>query len=43
MSVAQHVDKYIADGMTQKDAIKAAATDRSVPKREVYNEYHSGK
>lgn len=41
MSVTEHVDKYISDGMTQKDAIKAAAQDRGVPKRDVYAEYHS--
>lgn len=40
MTVQQHVDKYVADGMNTKDAIKAVATDRGVPKREVYNEYH---
>lgn len=40
MSIAEHVDKYISKGMPQKDAIKKAATDRNVPKREVYNEYH---
>lgn len=40
MSVTEHVDKYISDGMTQKDAIKAAAQDRGVPKRDVYAEYH---
>ena len=40
LSVVEHVDKYINDGMQQKDAIKQAATDRKVPKREVYNEYH---
>lgn len=40
MSIKEHVDKYIADGMPSKDAIKAAANDRKVPKREVYNEYH---
>lgn len=40
MTVKAHVDKYIADGMTQKDAIKAASVDRGVPKRDIYNEYH---
>ena len=40
MTVTEHVDKYIADGLTQKDAIKAASVDRGVPKRDVYNEYH---
>lgn len=40
MSVNEHVDKYIADGIPQKEAIKKAASDRGVPKRDVYNEYH---
>lgn len=40
LSVIEHVDKYIEDGMTQKDAIKQVAVDRGVPKREIYNEYH---
>lgn len=40
VSVREHVDSYIAEGMTQKDAIKKAAEARGVPKREVYNEYH---
>ena len=43
ISVTEHVDRYIAGGMTQKDAIKKAASDRGVPKREVYNEYHENK
>ena len=38
--VKEHVDRYIAEGMTVKDAIKTAAIERNVPKREVYNEYH---
>ncbi len=40
MTVCAHVDKYIADGLSQKDAIKAAAADRGLAKRDVYNEYH---
>ena len=40
VSVKEHVDTYIAEGLTQKDAIKKAAEVRGVPKREVYNEYH---
>ena len=31
-----------AEGMTSKDAIKKAAADRNLPKRDVYNEYHRG-
>ena len=42
ISVKEHVDKYIAEGMTSKDAIKKAASDRNLPKRDVYNEYHRG-
>ena len=38
----EHIDKYIAEGMTSKEAIKQAAADRNLPKREVYNEYHRG-
>ena len=40
ISVKEHVEKYIGEGLTVKDAVKAAAADRGVPKREVYNEYH---
>jgi len=40
MSVTEHVEKYIADGIDGKVAIKMAAKDRGLPKREVYNEYH---
>lgn len=40
LSVNEHVEKYIGDGMTSKEAIKKTADDRDVPKREVYGEYH---
>jgi 16S rRNA (cytidine1402-2'-O)-methyltransferase len=38
LSPSAHVDYYIQTGMTKKDAIKAAAADRNVPKNEIYNE-----
>ncbi len=38
MTVPAHVAHYIAAGMTKKDAIKAAARDRGVPKNEVYQQ-----
>lgn len=38
MSVCEHVQMYIEQGMTKKDAIKQTAVDRGVPKREVYND-----
>lgn len=40
MSVIGHVDFYIEKGMTSKEAIKQAADDRGMKKREVYNAYH---
>lgn len=40
LSVIEHIDEYIKKGMSSKDAIKACALDRDVPKRDVYNEYH---
>ena len=40
LSINEHIDKYISDGLTSKEAIKQAAKDRDLPKRDVYNEYH---
>ena len=37
MTIEEHVAMYEKQGMTKKDAIKQAAADRGVPKREVYN------
>lgn len=39
MSVEEHVESYIASGMSKKDAIKAAAKDRGVPKNEIYQQF----
>lgn len=39
-SVKEHVDSYMEQGLSKNDAIKAAANDRGVSKRDVYNEYH---
>ncbi len=38
MTVPEHVAHYIASGMSKKDAIKAAAKERGVPKNEVYQQ-----
>ncbi len=38
MSVAEHVEMYINNGMDKKEAMKAAAKDRGVSKRDIYNE-----
>jgi len=40
MSVCEHVEYYVNQGKSDKEAIKQAATDRGVPKREIYDEYH---
>jgi 16S rRNA (cytidine1402-2'-O)-methyltransferase len=36
MSINEHVEYYIAQGMKKMDAIKAVAKDRDMPKNEVY-------
>ena len=36
LSVEEHVNHYISAGMSKKDAIKATAHDRNVPKNEIY-------
>ncbi|MBR3686305.1 MAG: 16S rRNA (cytidine(1402)-2'-O)-methyltransferase [Clostridia bacterium] len=36
LSVEEHVNYYVSTGMSQKDAIKATARDRGVPKNDVY-------
>lgn len=38
ISVEEHYQKYIDEGMSDKDAIKKVASDRSVDKREIYKE-----
>lgn len=37
MSVEEHLELYISQGMDKKEAIKLVAKDRGVPKREIYN------
>ncbi len=38
MSVAEHMKSYLEKGLSEKDAMKAVATDRGVSKRDIYNE-----
>ena len=38
MTVQEHVTHYMDGGMDKKEAIKAAAKDRGVPKNEIYME-----
>ena len=43
LTVKEHVDMLISDGLTKKDAIKQASMERGVSKRDIYNEYESTK
>lgn len=36
LSLEEHMDRYLAQGMNKKDAMKAVAADRGVSKREIY-------
>ena len=38
MSIREHVDYYMAQGMDEKDAMKETAKDRGVSKRDIYRE-----
>ena len=38
MSVEEHMQYYISQGMDKKEAMKKVAKDRGVPKREIYNQ-----
>ena len=40
-SLEEHLEHYLAQGVTKKDAIKQVAKDRNLPKREVYAHFHT--
>lgn len=40
LSVIDHVNMFIEDGLSQMDAIKKVAKLRKIPKSDVYNKYH---
>lgn len=42
LTIIEHVNLYIKEGLNSKDAIKKVAQDRNVPKNEIYKEYHGG-
>jgi len=42
LSILDHVNLYIKNGLTSKDAIKKVAEDRNAKKSDIYNEYHRG-
>ena len=37
MTIQEHMDMYLAQGMDKKEAMKAVAKDRGVSKRDIYN------
>jgi len=41
MSIKAHVDMYVEEGMDKMDAMKKAASDRGVGKRDIYREYNA--
>ena len=43
ISIEEHVNMYIDEGMTEKDAMKKVAKDRNTTKSEIYKIYHTGK
>lgn len=38
LSVNEHMQHYLSEGMDRKDAMKQVAKDRGVPKREIYQQ-----
>lgn len=40
MTILEHINLYLEDGMSEKDAIKKVAVERDIPKSVVYKEYH---
>ncbi|PLR75349.1 16S rRNA (cytidine(1402)-2'-O)-methyltransferase [Bacillus sp. V3-13] len=40
LSIKEHIEHYISEGMAPKDAIKQTAKDRNIQKRDVYHVYH---
>ena len=36
ISIEEHMEKYISEGMTEKEAMKKVSKDRGVSKREIY-------
>ena len=40
MTILEHINLYLEDGMTEKEAIKKVAVERSIPKSVVYNKYN---
>jgi 16S rRNA (cytidine1402-2'-O)-methyltransferase len=40
MTIMEHINLYLEDGLLEKEAIKKVAVERGVPKSVIYKEYH---
>lgn len=40
LTILEHINLYLDDGMSDKEAIKKVAVERGIPKSVVYKEYH---
>lgn len=40
MTILEHINLYLEDGMSEKEAIKKVAVERGIPKSVVYKEYY---
>ena len=40
MTIMEHINLYLEDGLSEKEAIKRVAKERDIPKSLVYKEYH---
>ncbi|MBQ7104684.1 MAG: 16S rRNA (cytidine(1402)-2'-O)-methyltransferase [Bacilli bacterium] len=43
ISIEEHVNMYIEEGLSEKEALKKVAKDRNTTKSEIYKIYHTGK
>ena len=43
LPIPDHVEKYIAEGLSKMDAVKRVAADRNRPKSGIYAEYEKAK
>ena len=41
LSIKEHVDHFVREGESVRDAIKRVAEERNMSKRDVYNDYHT--
>jgi 16S rRNA (cytidine1402-2'-O)-methyltransferase len=43
MTIAEHMEMYLSEGMDKKEAMKKVAKDRGISKRDVYAEVNIAK